>query len=446
MSLYRAGIVFPRCSSLCLLITVYAILFAVAGVLLLQLRYSRHGTTKPSNYEDSYVWEVDRWYSNESGVRWPVAAENHLFGCLSLKELTDLEFVAAGWTKAVYKGIFRGQNVAVKTVNLNGKDMRECDASMSVCYRRAAAKILKEIVLLTELAHDNVVTVIGSCVPETVGPVAIVTELGEPLDTVRLLQLSWEDRLRLALGIAHILHHLATSPLGSLSMNDFRRQQFVLVGGTLKLSDVDDIGVGEPECTTDDDCVIKAEGVHNVTREIRLSCHDSHCVGYNERLNVLRAGQHFISLFLPLSAPASLEPQVQELLRAYKEPGTWETAHILSATEHLVHKFASGEYLQRHVPQPQSLATLGFEKLRDRDLPGEFDYHCHHSSSSVVCIKSVMNEIEAAEICAKDSGCRAVVMGHEYTWTGRTLAVFKNGCSFPSERKGYTLLIKKDEV
>lgn len=61
---------------------------------------------------------------------------------------------------------------------------------------------------------------------------------------------------QLALGISQILHHLAHSPLGSLSMNDFRRQQFVLVGGTLKLSDVDDLGVGEPACETDADCVI----------------------------------------------------------------------------------------------------------------------------------------------------------------------------------------------
>jgi protein kinase domain-containing protein len=62
--------------------------------------------------------------------------------------------------------------------------------------------------------------------------------------------------LQLALGIAQILHQLAHSPLGSLSMNDFRRQQFVLVGGTLKLSDVDDLGINEPECVTDGDCVI----------------------------------------------------------------------------------------------------------------------------------------------------------------------------------------------
>ena len=43
--------------------------------------------------------------------------------------------------------------------------------------------------------------VLGSCVPDAVGPVAMVTELGDPLDTVRLLQLSWEDRLRVSINI-----------------------------------------------------------------------------------------------------------------------------------------------------------------------------------------------------------------------------------------------------
>lgn len=44
--------------------------------------------------------------------------------------------------------------------------------------------------------------VLGSCVPDAVGPVAMVTELGDPLDTVRLLQLSWEDRLRVCTTLA----------------------------------------------------------------------------------------------------------------------------------------------------------------------------------------------------------------------------------------------------
>lgn len=60
--------------------------------------------------------------------------------------------------------------------------------------------------------------------------------------------------LQLALGVSQILHRLARSPLGSLAMNDFRRQQFVLVDGSLKLSDVDDVGVLEPVCSADLEC------------------------------------------------------------------------------------------------------------------------------------------------------------------------------------------------
>jgi hypothetical protein len=53
-------------------------------------------------------------------------------------------------------------------VNLNGHDIQECQekqkpvsaaTSLPVCYRRAAAKILKELILLTELAHSNIVEV-----------------------------------------------------------------------------------------------------------------------------------------------------------------------------------------------------------------------------------------------------------------------------------------------
>lgn len=53
-------------------------------------------------------------------------------------------------------------------MNLNGHDIQECQekqkpvssaASLPICYRRAAAKILKELILLTELAHANIVEV-----------------------------------------------------------------------------------------------------------------------------------------------------------------------------------------------------------------------------------------------------------------------------------------------
>ena len=54
--------------------------------------------------------------------------------------------------------------------------------------------------------------------------------------------------------MAKILQHLAASPLGPLLMKDFRRQQFVVVEGILKLSDVDDLVIGDPHCTMDEDC------------------------------------------------------------------------------------------------------------------------------------------------------------------------------------------------
>lgn len=46
-------------------------------------------------------------------------------------------------------------------------------------------------------------------------------------------------------------------------MKDFRRQQFVIVGDTLKLSDVDDIVLGDPKCTHDKDCILEiSSGKH----------------------------------------------------------------------------------------------------------------------------------------------------------------------------------------
>jgi hypothetical protein len=79
----------------------------------------------------------------------------------------------------------------------------------------------------------------------------------------------------------------------------------------------------------------------------------------------------------------------------------------------------------------------------DSDLPGLYDYRCPLSVSAVGCVISVFNEEEAVQICTNDDDCQPVVLGQEKTWTGRTLAVFKNSYSTPSFKKGYSLLVKK---
>lgn len=157
----------PRCSGLCLFVTVYLSLFVIAGILLFgslfQIRSNRASsgnakrtqfgngqggrytpnTPKSYNEDDDYQWK-NVLYSNRShyhhhekyrkdgggevnravvgagfadadirdklgatwtgpGLRWPYS-NSAIINCSSLQEVTDLEFVASGWTKAVYKG------------------------------------------------------------------------------------------------------------------------------------------------------------------------------------------------------------------------------------------------------------------------------------------------------------------------------------------------------
>ena len=62
--------------------------------------------------------------------------------------------------------------------------------------------------------------------------------------------------LQISYDLTKLIHFMSHSPHGSIVMNDFRHQQFVLVKGQLKLSDIDDIGIGEPQCNSLNDCAV----------------------------------------------------------------------------------------------------------------------------------------------------------------------------------------------
>ncbi|CAB3365049.1 Hypothetical predicted protein [Cloeon dipterum] len=337
-------------SGLYVFVASYVVLFAIAGVLLFG----------PSIFPRSELL-VDGLLGHEA------LGPDAEMDCNSLHNVTDVKFLASGWTKAVFSGFYFGTPIAIKTVNPKGISLRECldrgGQDKSVCYQRSAAKIINETLLLRQLVHENIIKVLGSCImppqSDANSYVALVTELGEPLDAVRLLQMPWEDRLRLALGMARILHLLAHSPLGSLAMNDFRHQQFVIVNGDLKLSDVDDVGLEEPSCAKNEDCVkMLPLQLRNASWAASAACSPQlRCVGHNERVNVLRAGKHFIHQFLPLGAPAGLRPQILNLLKGYRD-ASWNSDSILLETEMLVNAFASGKYLESN------------EVLRADPLPG----------------------------------------------------------------------------
>jgi len=80
--------------------------------------------------------------------------------------------------------------------------------------------------------------------------------------------------LQICHGLTSLLYDLAHWTYGSVVLNDFQRQQFVLVDGDVMLSDVDDVGFEESRCRFDNDCrrelMTSHANVENVTLELVL--------------------------------------------------------------------------------------------------------------------------------------------------------------------------------
>lgn len=98
----------------------------------------------------------------EKSFSYDVYFPDRLLFCDDVMNISNMTYLASGWTKAVYKGYFKGLPVAVKTVDVNGPDVKTCKAnggSETACYVKAAKKIVKEIVLLQALSGEHVLKV-----------------------------------------------------------------------------------------------------------------------------------------------------------------------------------------------------------------------------------------------------------------------------------------------
>ncbi|KAK3092758.1 hypothetical protein FSP39_006941 [Pinctada imbricata] len=371
-----------------------------------------------------------------------VSYSENLIHCDDFVNIKNRTYLASGWTKAVYKGVYKGKNVAIKTVDVKGQDVSTCMAkghTFEFCYNKAAQKIVKEIIVLQALANDNVIQVLGFCVPgihSSLQGVAMVTELGDSVDLIRLLQMSWEDRLRISLDLTRILNFMTTNPYGSMAMNDFRRQQFILVGGKLKLSDVDDVGFGDPSCNEDKDCDIVFSSANFSRRGV---CRKYRCHGYNEKRNIFNGGRHFTTFLLPHGAPELLRPLVRTVVDAYSNV-TMKPKQILAVLERIVLLYSEGKYLNR-TTKDNSIIT--YRILRHHDLPGIHDYRCRMSLSGFGCTLSVFDPREAQDICDLDEECQGFVMSKVKTWSGRILVHLKSGNSPYSLNNNTDLYLKQ---
>lgn len=90
---------------------------------------------------------------------------------------------------------------------------------------------------------------------------------------------------QICLSLGRLLHHLAHSPLGSVTLLDFRPRQFVLVDGELKVTDLDDARVEETPCTSSANCILEFPA-----RNFTLPCSaQGWCEGMNEKRNLYNA-------------------------------------------------------------------------------------------------------------------------------------------------------------
>ena len=182
--------------------------------------------------------------------------------CSLIGQLAGKKFISNGWTKVVHRASLPGGlYVAVKTVHSNGKDVTEClrTEPYYVCYNKATDKLMREIDLLKSLQHEAIISLKYYCIKRIGNHTcmkhsAIVTEFGEPLTNIKLLQMVWRERRQLIQDLAKLVDYVSNSPIGALGLTDLRRPQCVLINNRLKLTDLDDIAVKDPYCKTNADC------------------------------------------------------------------------------------------------------------------------------------------------------------------------------------------------
>ncbi|XP_053167198.1 extracellular tyrosine-protein kinase PKDCC [Hemicordylus capensis] len=345
-------------------------------------------------------------------------------GCRDISNVTNVHYLGSGYTKAVYKAVLnRSLAVALKSVDFGGHDIDSCvklSGSLEDCYRLASYKIIKEMILLQRLRHPNILQLYGYCYQDSndiSDTLTAITELGSPLEMIQLLQTSWEDRFRICFSLVRLLHYLAHSPLGSVTLLDFRPRQFVIVDGELKVTDLDDASIEETSCTTHRDCFMEFPA-----RNFTLPCSvEGKCQRMNEKRNLYNAYRFFFTYLLPHSAPPSLRPLLDVIVNATGELqwGIDETAVHL---ERVLHLYKSGMYLQNTTRTPRS----DYRRVPAAAIVSD-SYRCWPSYHHKECLLSVFDVSEAIEVCESYSQCKAFVLTNQTTWTGRQLVYFKMG-------------------
>ncbi|KAM3919149.1 extracellular tyrosine-protein kinase PKDCC-like [Leptodactylus fuscus] len=362
--------------------------------------------------------------------------------CKDLSHISGLDYIGSGFTKVVVKGtLLNGKSIALKSVHGEGNDMKQCVQQYgdhSGCHRLATYKLQKEIALLQILRHPGIIQLHGQCyvnsAPSDIRVTAML-ELGSPLEMIQLLQTPWEERFKICWELVQLLYYLANSPMGSIALLDFQPRQFVLVNGSLKVTDMDDATSEEPTCTQDDDCELAFPA-----KTFSMFCSETgRCMGSNEKRNLYNAYRFFFTYLLPHTAPPALRPFLEDIMNGTGDlhVGINET---LKAFEEVLNLYKSGlNHSQAHHLQDYTMLR-GF-RLNDTD--GGF--RCWPSYNHQGCLLSVHSAMEAAEFCNGHLQCRNFVISQERTWTGRYITAFTNNTLQLVPDENYNIYVKQSD-
>ncbi|MGH0118906.1 UNVERIFIED_CONTAM: hypothetical protein FKN15_055460 [Acipenser sinensis] len=387
-----------------------------------------------------------------------------LMGCSDIDNVTNVQYLGSGYTKAVYKAdINETFSVALKSVDFGGHDMENCVkkyASPEDCYRLASYKIVKEMTLLQRLQHPHILKLHGYCYQDSndiTDTLTAITELGNPLEMIQLLQtkqhtglsfltlsaaresssLSMSTRAMLldsclltyiinellllaakkeksarhpppiCLSLVRLLHYLAHSPLGSITLLDFRPRQFVIVDGELKVTDLDDASTDEAPCSSSADCFMEFPA-----RNFTLHCSSQGlCQSINEKRNLYNAYRFFFTYLLPHSAPTALRPLLDTIVNSTGEL-RWGIDETLSEMEKLLHLYSNGMYLQNMTQAPRA----EYKRVVGASIASD-NYRCWPSYNHEGCLLSVFSIQEAMDVCESHAQCHAFVLTNQTTWT-----------------------------
>lgn len=257
------------------------------------------------------------------------------YGCPDLGGIVLKRKLGHGVSKQVYLGVSGGaEKVAVKMVTRNLVDVTSCLKRMAdmmtsqmltdvdrwsiekrkfQCYLLPNMKLMKEILLLNQLEHPNLLRLLGYCVrsEETESTsllehgVVAVYEYGQRFYTFSLSRWPFDVRLGTALELASLLDYLDRSPLGSMRISDFKEAHFLLTADRrIKLTDLDDMNSLEPECRGGgggenyySSSIPPQQGTGDAAAATScgygLRCLGGQCLGYNAKYNMDRMNRLF---------------------------------------------------------------------------------------------------------------------------------------------------------